>query len=82
MDEVGSGVGVRLRTGLGISPITTTNTTTTKKGGLPNFIENRFRWKALVQMLGEVISGAFPLEGQDSQLKRWRGGFKTHKVGR
>jgi phytoene desaturase len=47
-------------------------------GGLPNFIENRLRLPALVQMLREALfGGAFPLEPQEWQLRRR---FKSPKA--
>jgi len=39
-------------------------------GGLPNFIANEFRFKALWQMLGEVVSGNWPLEIQEKLLRK------------
>lgn len=39
-------------------------------GGLPNFIAGEFRLSALVQMLGEVLSGSWPLDPQEKQLRK------------
>jgi phytoene desaturase (3,4-didehydrolycopene-forming) len=39
-------------------------------GGLPNFIAGKFKLKALLQMLGEVLSGSWPLDVQEKLLRK------------